>query len=211
MKTSALIVAAFIALSFGSCSLIDSLTNKDSIDGEQSDMGQVGAEVSSSDIPGVTNARATVTTLDGGISKFTGEATITDPALLNIVSNIPEFTVIGNTVSVSDLEVKVTKEGIESKIPSFPGVIVKYDSKVGDKYKVANGVERKVISKSDVDEYPYGYYLIKVMKVEESPSIIPGVTKMVYIANHKFGIVGLEVTFSDGTTTTFTIWGSTQN
>jgi hypothetical protein len=211
MKTSALIVAAFIALSFGSCSLIDSLTNKDSIDGEQSDMGQVGAEVSSSDIPGVTNARATVTTLDGGISKFTGEATITDPALLNIVSNIPEFTVIGNTVSVSDLEVKVTKEGIESKIPSFPGIIVKYDSKVGDKYKVANGVERKVISKSDVDEYPYGYYLIKVMKVEESPSIIPGVTKMVYIANHKFGIVGLEVTFSDGTTTTFTIWGSTQN
>jgi hypothetical protein len=211
MKTSALIVAAFIALSFGSCSLIDSLTNKDSIDGEQSDMGQVGAEVSSSDIPGVTNARATVTTLDGGISKFTGEATITDPALLNIVSNIPEFTVIGNTVSVSDLEVKVTKAGIESKIPSFPGIIVKYDSKVGDKYKVANGVERKVISKSDVDEYPYGYYLIKVMKVEESPSIIPGVTKMVYIANHKFGIVGLEVTFSDGTTTTFTIWGSTQN
>jgi len=68
-----------------------------------------------------------------------------------------------------------------------------------------------VISKSDVDEYPYGFYLIKVMKVEESPSVIPGVSKMVYVANHKFGIVGLEVTFSDNTTANFTIWGSAEN
>jgi hypothetical protein len=174
-------------------------------------MGEVGAEVSSSDVPGVQNAKATVETLEDGISSFTGEATITDPALLNIISNIPEFSVSGNKVSVSGLKVKVTKEGIESKIPSFPGIIVKYDSKVGDKYSVSDGVEREVISKSDVDEYPYGFYLIKVMKVEESPSVIPGVSKMVYVANHKFGIVGLEVTFSDNTTANFTIWGSVEN
>jgi hypothetical protein len=208
MKTTTLIVAASIALFFSSCSLFE----KDlSIDGEQSDMGAVGAEVSSSDVPGVQNARATVETLEDGISSFTGEATITDPALLNIISNIPEFSVSGNKVSVSGLKVKVTKEGIESKIPSFPGIIVKYDSKVGDKYPVSNGVEREVISKSNLDEYPYGYYLIKVMKVEESPSVIPGVSKMVYVANHKFGIVGLEVTFSDNTTANFTIWGSVEN
>jgi hypothetical protein len=208
MKTTTLIVAAFIALFFCSCSLFE----KDlSVDGEQSTMGEVGAEVSSSDVPGVTNAKATVETLEDGISRFTGEATITDPAILNIISNIPEFTVSGNKVTVSGIKVKVTKEGIESKIESIPGIIVKYDSKVGDKYPVANGIEREVISKSNVDEYPYGFYLIKVMKVEESPSIIPGVSKMVYVANHKFGIVGLEVTYDDGTTSTYTIWGSAEN
>jgi len=208
MKTTTLIVAAFVALFFGSCSLLD----KDlSVDGEQSTMGEVGANVTSSDVPGVQNAKATVETLDGGISRFTGEATITDPAILNIISNIPEFSVSGNKVTVSGIEVKVTKEGIESKMASLPGIIVKYDSKVGDKYPVANGIEREVISKSNVDEYPYGFWLIKVMKVEESPSVIPGVSKMVYVANHKFGIVGLEVTYDDGTTSTYTIWGSTEN
>lgn len=208
MKTTTLIVAAFIALFFSSCSLFE----KDlSIDGEQSIMGEVGAEISSSDVPGVTNAKATVETLEDGISRFSGEATITDPAILNIISNIPEFSVSGNKVTVSGIKVKVTKEGIESKNESLPGIIVKYDSKVGDKYPVANGIEREVISKSNVDEYPYGFYLIKVMKVEESPSIIPGVSKMVYVANHKFGIVGLEVTYDDGTTASYTIWGSKEN
>lgn len=211
MKKSALIVAALIALSFSSCDLIDSLTDKESVDGAQSTMGEVGAEVTASEIPGISEAKATVVNLDGGISSFTGEAKISDPAILNLISNIPEFSVVGDKVSVTGLEFQVTKEGIASKVPSFPGTIVKYDSKVGDKYKVTGGVEREVISKSTDDDYPYGFMYIKVMKVEESPSIIPGVSKMVYIANHKFGIVGLEVTLDDNTTKSFTIWGSTEN
>jgi hypothetical protein len=211
MKKSALLVAALIALSFSSCDLIDSLTDKDSVDGDQSTMGQVGAEVSAFDIPGVEGAKATVVNLDGGISSFTGEAKITDPALLNLISNVPGFTVNGDKISVTGLEFQVTKEGIASKVPEYPGTLVKYDSKVGDKYKVTGGVEREVISKSTDDDYPYGYMYIKVMKVEESPSLIPGVSKIVYIANHKFGIVGLEVTLDDNTTKSFSIWGSTEN
>jgi len=207
MKTTGLIVAAFIAFSLSSCSSIDD----DSINGDQSSMGEVGAEVYSYDVPGVENAKATVTSLEDGISSFSGEATITNPAILNIISNIPEFSVSGNKVTVSGLKVKVTKEGIESKIPSFPGIIVKYDSKVGDKYSVSNGIEREVISKSTDDDYPYGFFYIKVMKVEESPSVIPGVRKLVYIANHKFGIVGLEVIYDDNTNSSFIVGGSTEN
>jgi hypothetical protein len=211
MKKFALFFAAFIALTISSCDLIDSLTDKDSVDGDQSTMGQVGSEVSAFDVPGIEGAKATVVSLDGGISSFSGEAKITDPALLNLISNIPEFTVTGDKISVTGLKFQVTKEGIASKVPAFPGTIVKYDSKVGDKYKVIEGVEREVTSKSTDDDYPYGFMLIKVMKVEESPSIIPGVSKMVYIANHKFGIVGLEVTLDDNTTKSFSISGNTEN
>jgi len=211
MKKTLLFLAAITALSFSSCDLIDDLTDSDSVDGDQSTMGEVGSEVSAFDIPGVAGAKATVTSIKDGISTFSGEAKITDPALLNIISNIPEFTVVGDKVSVSGLKFQVTKEGVASKIDAFPGTLVKYDSKVGDKYTVFPGVEREVISKSTDDDYPYGFMYIKVIKVEEPAGLIPGVNKIVYVANHKFGIVGLELTLDDATTKSFSFSGNAEN
>ena len=207
MRIKLLILSALVAIFIITCEKGDD----DTIGGEQSVMGQVGEEIYSFNIPGVSQATATVVSLEDGISTFTGSAVITNPAILNIVSNIPDFEVNGNNVSVTGLKFKVTTEGIESKNSSYPGIIVKYDSKVGDTYSAGSGAKRKVISKSTDDDYPYVFFNIKVIKVEESPSAFPGVKKIVYIANHRFGIVGLELTLDDNTTTSFGFGGSSEN
>jgi hypothetical protein len=210
MKTSSLLFSILFILSISACSLFEN--DELSIDGEQSTMGEPGAEVYCyATLAGVDSASATVIDLEDGVSSFTGKAIITDPKILNVISNIPEFTVEGDKVTVSDLKFKVTKEGVESMNDDYPGIIVKYDSKVGDKYPVKNGIEREVIYKSTEDDYGFGWFLIKVIKVEESPSLIPGVSKVIYISNHKFGIVGVEVTYEDNTTQSFGITGSTEN
>ena len=124
---------------------------------------------------------------------------------------MPEFSVNGNTVTGS-AKFKNTTEGVESENDSYPGVLVKYSSKVGDTYKGATGYKREVISKSTDDDFPYGgFFMIKVLEIEESPCSVPGVKKLVYYANHKFGIVGAEVTYDDNTTMYIGLGYSSEN
>ncbi|HRZ21752.1 MAG TPA: hypothetical protein P5184_08800, partial [Bacteroidales bacterium] len=140
MKTFVFLFSAILILSLNSCSLFeeddDDIDEPDDngihIGGEQSTMGEVGAEVFCyGTLAGVDSASATVISLDHGISTFSGKAIITDPAILNIISNIPQFTVdTGNRVTVSDLKFAVSKEGVESMNPDYPGIIVKYSSEV---------------------------------------------------------------------------------
>ncbi len=196
------------ALFFVSCNLFE---DAESVEGAQSPMGDIGETLSASDLHGVQGPIATVTSLSDGISSFSGQVTVTNPAILNILSNMPEFTVDGNTVIASDIKFRITREGVESKVPNYPGTIFKYDSKVGDTYSAGSGYKRKVISKSTEDDYPYGFYFIKVMKVEESPCAIQGVKKMVYIANHRFGLVGVEITLDDNNEMDFRMYSSTEN
>lgn len=219
MRNIAFIVSLLIMFLLYSCSFFEKdedVPEKEEeeihIGGQQSAMGQVGSEAFCyTTLAGVDSARARVVSFDKGISTFTGEAIITDPVILNIISNIPEFTIEGNKVSVSDLKFVVSTEGVESMNPSYPGIIVKYGSKVGDKYPVKNGIEREVIHKSTEEDYYFGWFIIKVIKVEESPCLIPGISKMVYIANHRFGIVGLEITYDDNTSTFFGFTGNAEN
>ena len=101
---------------------------------------------------------------------------------------------------------KNTSEGIldYTNKNGSPFVLVKYDSKIGDKYVLKKNdgktITRTVVGKSTVDEYPYGFYNIKVMTVEQD-SRIPGVEKILYRANHKFGLVEVEIVMEDGTST----------
>ncbi len=80
-------------------------------------------------------------------------------------------------------------------------ILVKYNAKVGDKwsYTTLGGktLNREVISKSTEDDYYWGGMLIKVIEVEQNLPY-PGFNKVVYSANHKFGIVGAVVTMEDG-------------
>ena len=89
------------------------------------------------------------------------------------------------------------------------GIIVDYDSKVGDEYKTSDGV-RTVTSKSTEDDYFWGGMLIKVMEVEETPNKF-GVKKIVYQTNHKFGLVAVEFTFDDDSFAILPIYTSAQN
>lgn len=58
-------------------------------------------------------------------------------------------------------------------------------------------ITRTVTARSDVDDFPYGFYYIKTITIEQD-SRIPGIQKFVYRANHKFGIVYLEIYLEDG-------------
>lgn len=187
------------------------------IAGPVSNMGQIGVTVSSSTtaVNGVSNFNATVSSLENGVSVFTASANVTNQALKTLLSNYPSvFTINGNTVSTSNIRLKQTTEGVKCETDAFPGVVVKYGSKVRDKYPVGNtGVNRTVISKSDTDDYPYGFMLIKTIQVEQPlPNLkFAGITKVVWIANHKFGIVAAEVYLDDNTKLTFPFYWSAEN
>jgi hypothetical protein len=207
MKMRVLISGAMIAALVCNCEKDDN----GGLGGSQSAMGEVGEQLDASNSSGVSNAITTVTSLEDGISTMDATATITNEDILDILENVPEFSVNGNSVSVSDVQFRITTEGIESKIPAYPGIIVKYSSSVGDVYSGGNGIEREVIYKSSDDDYPYGFMIIKVIKVEESPTPFPGVSKIVYIANHRFGMVGIDFTLDDNSTIHFTLYGSVEN
>lgn len=79
---------------------------------------------------------------------------------------------------------------------------VKYDAKVGDSWSLKRGsktIPRTVTKKSETDDYSWGWLLIKTITVEETGCDVPGVTKVVYETNHRFGHVGVTVFLEDGT------------
>jgi hypothetical protein len=202
-----------IIMFFGSC---EGIFNDDELKGDQSPMGEVGVTVSSSsaEISGVSNFNAVVAGLKDGVSTYTGSATVTNAYLKNLLSNIPGIEISGDVVTGTDIEFKNTKEGVEFLTGPTKGIWVKYDSKVGDTYPVGStGNVRTVVSKTGVDDYSYGFFLIKVVKVEEIPTSLKstGITKITYIANHKYGLVGVNFEFDDGSSAEFPLYFSAEN
>ena len=82
-----------------------------------------------------------------------------------------------------------------------PKTIVKYDDPVGTKYYYDNiytsgKVVGTVTEKTGMDDWPLGFLYIKTSKVEfQYPSDMPFVEKLTIRANHRFGIVYLEIKF----------------
>ncbi len=103
---------------------------------------------------------------------------------------------------------KVTSEGIQDfrhsgGNTSKPFTIVKYDSNVGDKYSFTREdgktITREVTYKSTTDDFSWGFFDIKVIRVKEKAlADDPIVQEIEYIANHKFGLVGVYVTLKTG-------------
>lgn len=192
-------------------------TDPNSLGGDPSPMAAVGTTVTSSSaaIAGVSSYTATVTANSNGVSTYNASATVTNTLLKNMVANYPGITVSGNTVTAKDFKIQQTKEGIKCLTGGGEGVIVNYNSNVGDTYQVGStGRTRKVVSKTGEDDYPYGFMLIKTIQVEADANTFGstgGVNKITYIANHKFGLVGVKVSFDDGTSSTFPIYSSTTN
>ncbi|MBI3258309.1 MAG: hypothetical protein HYZ54_02335 [Ignavibacteriae bacterium] len=86
---------------------------------------------------------------------------------------------------------------------SRPYTIVKYSANVGDKYEFTDEdgikVTRTVVSKSTTDDYYMGFWMIKVMKIEQVKED-PVIDKITYITNHKFGLVGIILQTKNGKT-----------
>lgn len=199
-----------------SCEKLFDKEDENELKGEQSPMGEVGVTVTSSsaEIAGVSNFSAEITELKEGVSTYTASAKVTNTMLKNMVSNFPGVKISGDDVTITGMKVQQTKEGIKSLTGPGAGILVKYDSEVGDTYPIGKtGLERKVVSKTGVDDYPYGFMLIKTIQVEMAPLGLKsgGVEKFTFIANHRFGLVGVKVDFDDDTNVKFPVYSSAEN
>lgn len=105
-----------------------------------------------------------------------------------------------------NIKSRITSEGIQDFMysggnMSKPFTLVKYSAIVGDKYEFTDNdnvkITRQVVYKSTTDDYDIVFWKIKVLKVEETKDD-PIVQKIVYVANHKFGLVGVMLYFKNG-------------
>lgn len=213
MKKIYQLIILSTALLLTSCDIIEEAITGSKLGGEQSAIGQVGVTVTSSSaqINGVSNIQASVTSLSGGVSTYTGSATVANSSILNTLSNLPGVSVSGNTVTVTGVKFKSTTEGVESIYGFDPGILIKYSSSVGDEYDIlGSSTKRVVTAKSTSDDFSWGGMMIKVVKVEENINR-GGIKKITYFGNHKWGMVSVRFDFDDGSYSQFPIYNSANN
>lgn len=177
--------------------------------------GTVKLKVGSSNV--VANGQGKVTNNSSGIVEADLSFSSDNEELMDIIKKLAEYGKefdAGNSFSVSNGECKMkckllnSSEGVAYiNSAGKQAVVMKYDVNVGDSwtYTMQNGkVERfKVTKKSTDNDYYYGAMKIKVVEVEQS-STAPGVSKVVYIGNHRFGLIDVKVKLEDGNDISFT-------
>lgn len=201
----------FVA-SIAICTLVyfsgcDKKDDPGNVGGEQATMGEVGNDFTMSTMSEISGAKGTVTELKDGISTVTVSGTLIDESFKQLAELIPNFafgTYDKTTGQFSgELKMKFTKDGIVDYLNSEdrPFVIARFDANVGDSYSVerVNGkgsFTRTVTARSDEDIFPYGYYYIKTLTVEE-PGRNPAISKVKYKLNHRFGLVHVTLVMQD--------------
>ncbi|MCE1197977.1 MAG: hypothetical protein LWW85_03320 [Marinilabiliales bacterium] len=212
MKTRNLFFILFLLLT--SCHLFDDKSSTDS-----------GSISGSSAIAINTVGNTFVNTVRVGSSSYNGTISITSVtdgvATISfkcaLPSNVSALSQIkskykdaqGNLNCVGKF--KMTDGGIldYNNVDHQPFALVKYDANVGDKYtlKKSDGttITREVIRKSTTDDFYWNGMNIKTVDVEQS-SKIPGVTKIWYFTNHKFGLVAVRLFMEDGSTPQLTLY-----
>jgi hypothetical protein len=168
-------------------------------------MNKVGVTFSPSvSLPGTFytgNASAEITSVEGDVT--TVSITATMPSNYPILDGIKSKYKDANGNLKCDATFKFTDKGIiDYNNPNHePFVLVKYDAKVGDKYTFEKSdgtvITREVVRKSTEDDFLWGGLMIKTIDVEQD-SRIPGVEKIVYFTNHKFGLVAVRTVMEDG-------------
>jgi hypothetical protein len=112
-----------------------------------------------------------------------------------------------NMVIHAEPKFRVTSQGIQDFVnsrgdESKPFTIIKYDMKVGDtwSFKRSDGtvVTRKVVHHSTVDDYEVIWWRLKVFKTEQTQTNDPLLSKIVWVTNHKYGLVGIHIFDKDG-------------
>ncbi len=176
-------------------------------------MATVGNEFWSSLKVGNTNIdlneQLFVTKSEGGIVTIDATADLSKIPALDAI--IPDEMKDANGKLKTQLKYKITSEGIQDfyNDSKKPFTIVKYDCKVGDSYSFTTPsgkkVTRSVTSKSSTDDFDYGFYQIKATSVEQN-SNIPGVERIEYKLNHKFGLVYMAIIMEDGTEISFRLF-----
>lgn len=172
---------------------------------ELTQVGNVSSAYMSFGTMDLPSGDMTVTANDNGIvtyHMFVDLTGATDSALLAGV--IPdEYKDADGNVS-TDFTFKITSEGVQDMFKrDRPWTIVKYDDGVGASYPFTtdNGSEqvRTITEKTGVDEWPLGFMYIKTIKVEQPlPPTDKTAEKITFRANHKFGLVYIELQLKNG-------------
>lgn len=109
---------------------------------------------------------------------------------------------------------RVTSNGIQefhTGGDNSPHTIVEYDKPVGTTWsfvdKEGRSVQRKITAKSTENDYPYGFMNIKAIKTCETYKDYndPLVDSLVYVTNHKFGLVAITAYLKNKTSQTICI------
>lgn len=207
MKT--FILLAVVLAMLASCHLLDSSNDANdskSISGTTAiPINTVGNTFTNNVRVGTSNYTGSIviTSVVDGVAtvKFTGKIPTNIPALSQIKSKYKDAS--GNLNCEGKF--KITDGGILDYNNSThePFVLVKYDANVGDKYTFQKSdgstIVREVIRKSTTDDYYWNGMNIKTVDVSQS-SKIPGVNKIWYFTNHKFGLVAVRLFMDDGST-----------
>jgi len=149
------------------------------------------------------SATATITKINGDVTTVSFTAQI--PSGFSLLDNIKSKYKDADGNLSCEGTFKITDKGIldYNNIDHEPFALVKYDAKVGDKYTLEKSdgtvITREVVRKSTEDDYYWNGMIIKTVDVEQD-SRIPGVEKLIYFTNHKFGIVAVRAVMEDGTT-----------
>ncbi len=186
------------------------LTAKDSVTSVYMEMD--GLQAPSAQIKVVSNVDGQVTyhatiPMTGIADSLKAQLAAVIPSMINYYhpQNL-SVQIASNGDIEADFTIKITSEGIQhSFIEGKPCLVVKYGDGVGSSYSVTmdNGktVTSTVTEKTGVDDWPYGFYYIKTSKVVTTvPEDDPVIQSLSYRANHKFGIVYIEVTTKAGKT-----------
>ncbi len=147
-----------------------------------------------------TDAKAEVIKNGGGITEI--KATGTLPAKVKSLITSSPYVNANGVVSVSGKFVNSTEGVAYVNAAGDQVIMVKYDAKVGDQWsyttKGGKQITRKVTAVSTDDDFYWSGMMIKAITVEQNLPYL-GFTKAVYRANHKFGVVQVEVFLEDGT------------
>jgi hypothetical protein len=161
-------------------------------------------------LPGVKSGEIKVIACDkNGVGTLSVKAVLPMPGTMLTALLPPAYKDASGNLSAT-IKFKNTSQGIVDylNVDSKPFVIVNYASNVGDKYVLNTSrgetVIRTVTAKSAIADYPYGLMLIKTIIVEQASST-PGINKIRYIANPKYGLVAVEWITWDGNVTKLSI------
>jgi hypothetical protein len=196
MKTKILGVSLMISMVITLFSCDESTSE---LGGSQSEYGEVGVRVTSSNTPAVLQgATAEITEVDNGVSVLTLTADFSEEDIQTIQERWPAY----DGTLTYDVKYRITSEGVQSVYDDGTSfTLVKYDAKVGDKYTLkrdGQNLVREVVQKSTEDDYYWNGWLLKTVTVKETGRAVPGFSNATMVFNHRFGLVGYEMYFEDG-------------
>ncbi len=147
----------------------------------------------------------TVTSNDNGIVTYHMFVDLTgSPDSAMLAGVIPDSYKDADGNVSTEFTFKITSEGVQDIFKrDRPWTIVKYDDEVGTTYPFTtdNGTElvRTITEKTGQDDWPMGFMYIKTSKVEQLlPPTDKTAEKITFRANHKFGLVYIELQLKNG-------------